>query len=426
MTVLGTAFTLPCGISIPNRLCKAAMTEGLAEPGGRAGARIARLYRLWSQGGAGLILTGNIMVDRRYRERPANIVVDGEQDEAAMAGLRAYAEASKAGGSVAIAQISHAGRQTPKAIAPEPVGPSAVKVKLPGGMFGAPRALTPDEITDVITRFAATAKTLCEAGFDGVQIHAAHGYLISEFLNPLVNQRDDDWGGNLQNRARLLIETVRAVRAAVGPDKAVSVKLNSSDFQKGGFSFEDCLKVVAMLDEEGVDLLEISGGNYEQPKMMGQEGLEPVFKGQVRESTRAREAYFMAYAEEVLKTAKTPVMVTGGFRSRAAMEEAVDGGVAMVGIGRPVCVEPDAFARLLSGEIDVLPAFEQHLKLGSGYFGPASPNDVIKAANALSAMAFYYRNIIRMGDGKPTKASMNLLFALIKHQMQDAADAKAM
>jgi 2,4-dienoyl-CoA reductase-like NADH-dependent reductase (Old Yellow Enzyme family) len=401
------------------------MTEGLAEPGGRAGERIARVYRLWAEGGAGLILTGNIMVDRRYRERPANIVVDGPQDADAMAGLATYAQAARTGGAVAIAQISHAGRQTPKAIAPEPVGPSPVQVKLPGGLFAAPRALTTDEITDIITRFAATAKTLCEAGFDGVQVHAAHGYLISEFLNPLVNRRQDEWGGSLENRARLLLETVRAVRAAVGPDKAVSVKLNSSDFQKGGFSFEDCQKVIALLDGEGVDLLEISGGNYEQPRMMGQEGLEPVFEGAVRTSTRAREAYFMAYAEEVLKTAKTPIMVTGGFRSGAAMEDAIEGGVAMIGLGRPLCVEPDLPRRLLGGEISALPAFEVSLKLGSGYFGPASPNAILKAANALAAMAFYYRNIIRLADGKPARPRMNLLFALIKHQMQDAADAKA-
>jgi 2,4-dienoyl-CoA reductase-like NADH-dependent reductase (Old Yellow Enzyme family) len=223
-----------------------------------------------------------------------------------------------------------------------------------------------------------------------------------------------------------MIETVRAVRRAVGADKVVSVKLNSSDFQKGGFSFEDCLKVVAMLDMETVDLLEISGGNYEQPRMMGQDGLEPVFETGVRESTRAREAYFMAYAEEVLKSARTPVMVTGGFRSRTAMEEAVDSGVAMVGIGRPLCVEPDACNLLRREQIEALPAFEAGLRLGSGYFGPTSSNDVIKAANALSAMAFYYRNIIRMADGKPTQSSMNLLFALIKHQLQEAADAKAM
>ena len=425
MSVLNTAFTLPCGISIPNRLCKSAMTEGLAEPGGRAGARIARAYQTWSQGGVGLILTGNIMVDRRYRERAANVVVDGDQEAGALEGLRAYAAAAKSGGSVAIAQISHAGRQTPKDVAPEPVGPSAVKVKLPGGLFGQPRALEVEEIHDVIARFASTAKTLCSCGFDGVEIHAAHGYLLSEFLNPLVNQRTDEWGGSVENRARLLLETVRAVRTAIGPDKAVSVKLNSSDFQKGGFSFEDCQQVVALLNQEGIDLLEISGGNYEQPRMMGQAGMEPVFEGQVRQSTRAREAYFMAYAEEVLKTASMPVMVTGGLRSGEAMEEAVAAGIAMIGVGRPLCVEADAPARLLSGEINALPAVEGKLSLGSGYFGPNSSNDMIKAANALAAMAFYYRNIIRLGEGKPTKARMNLLFALIKHRSQDAADAKS-
>ncbi|MEQ8404138.1 MAG: NADH:flavin oxidoreductase/NADH oxidase family protein [Oceanicaulis sp.] len=426
MTVLTTAFTLPCGISIPNRLAKAAMTEGLAEPGGVAGARIARVYGLWSEGGAGLILTGNIMVDRRYRERPANVVVDGAQSEAAMAGLRAFAEASKAGGSVAIAQISHAGRQSPAMIAPEPVGPSAVEVKLPGGVFAKPRALSEADIEDVIARFAHTAKVCVAAGFDGVQVHAAHGYLISEFLNPLVNQRTDRWGGSLDNRARILIETVRAVRTAIGADKALSVKLNSSDFQKGGFSFADCKRVVAMLDGEGIDLLEVSGGNYEQPRMMGLEGVEPVFEGEVRETTKAREAYFMAYAEEVLQTAKTPVMVTGGFRSKRAMEEAVDSGVAVIGVGRPLCVIPDAPARLLTGEFAALPAFEETLKLGSGYFGPASSSDLMKAANGFAALAYFYRNIIRMADGKAPKRAMNLLGALIAHQMQERADARRM
>ncbi|MGJ3231471.1 MAG: NADH:flavin oxidoreductase/NADH oxidase family protein [Oceanicaulis sp.] len=426
MTVLSTAFTLPCGISIPNRLAKAAMTEGLAEPGGVAGARIARVYRLWSEGGAGLILTGNIMVDRRYRERPANIVVEGEQAAEARAGLQAYAQAAKAGGSVAIAQISHAGRQSPAMIAPEPVGPSAVEVKLPGGVFAKPRALTEADIEDVIARFAQTAKTCVEAGFDGVQVHAAHGYLISEFLNPLVNQRTDRWGGSLENRARILLETVRSVRAAIGADKALSVKLNSSDFQKGGFDFEDCKRVVAMLDAEGIDLLEISGGNYEQPRMMGIEGVEPVFEGAVRETTKAREAYFMAYAEEVLKTAKTPVMVTGGFRSKTAMEEAVDSGVAVIGIGRPLCVIPDAPKRLLAGEYTALPAFEENLTLGSGWFGPASTSDLMKAANGFAALAFFYRNIIRMADGKAPKRKMNLVGALIAHQLQERADARAM
>lgn len=400
------------------------MTEGVAEENGLAGKRTARLYQTWAEGGIGLMITGNIMVDRRYRERPANIVVDGPQSDIQMAGLRNYASACKAGGGVAIAQISHAGRQSPAVIAPEPVGPSAVAVKLPGGVFAAPRALSHEEILDVINRFATSAKTLCEAGFDGVQVHAAHGYLISEFLNPLVNQRNDDWGGSIENRARLLIETVRAVRAAIGPGKALSVKLNSSDFQKGGFSFEDCQKVVAMLDGESIDLLEISGGSYEQPRMMGMDGLEPVFEGEVRESTKAREAYFMAYAEEVLKTANTPLMVTGGFRSKAAMEAAIEAGISMIGIARPLCVHPDAPSQLLKGEIDSLPTYETGNFLGSGYWGPASSNDVIRAANVFSNMAFFYRNILLMADGYAPKTKMSPLLALITHQLQDLADAK--
>ena len=192
---LADPLTLPCGLTAPNRIAKAAMTEGLAEvvdgAAGVAGERIVRCYRTWAEGGAGMQITGNIMVDARYRERPANVVVDGPQNEKQRAGLAAFAEAAKSGGGLAIAQISHAGRQSPKSIAPEPVGPSAVKVKLPGGLFGTPRALSDDEILDIIDRFAVTAGELCRAGFDGIQVHSAHGYLLSEFLNPLVNQRTD-------------------------------------------------------------------------------------------------------------------------------------------------------------------------------------------------------------------------------------------
>lgn len=421
---LNRPLSLPCGLEIPNRIAKAAMTEGLAQANGHACERFERAYRTWAEGGSGLLLTGNIMVDGRYRERPANVIVDGEQDEAGRAGLRRFAEASCAGGGTVIAQISHAGRQSPKAIAAEPVGPSAVAMKMPGGLFGKPRALTADEIHEIIGRFAVSAGELCAAGFDGVQVHAAHGYLVSEFLNPLANKRGDQWGGSLENRARLLIEIVRAVRGAIGPDKALSVKLNSSDFQKGGFSFDDCQRVVAMLDAEGIDLLEISGGNYEQPRMLGFDGLEPVFEERVRESTRAREAYFMGYAEEVINTASTPLMVTGGFRSREAMEAALDEGVAMIGIGRPLCIHPDAANRLLAGEWDKLPAPEKHFRLGPGWLGPRSGNDLIKAANGFAAMSFFYRNILRMADGKPTREKMNLWGALIRHQLQERSDAR--
>ena len=158
---IASAVTLPSGVEIPNRLAKAAMTEGLAGAGGRAGLRLTQLYETWAAGGAGLLITGNIMVDGRYRERPGNVVVEGEPDAAARGGLESLAQAAKAGGGVALAQLSHAGRQSPKAVTAEPVGPSAVPMKLPGGLFGAPRALSADETRDVVDRFGRSAKALC-------------------------------------------------------------------------------------------------------------------------------------------------------------------------------------------------------------------------------------------------------------------------
>ena len=290
VATLAAPFGLPCGRQVKNRLVKAAMTEGLADGRNRATDRHVELYRRWANGGAGALLTGNVQVDRRYLERAGNIVIDGPQDESQLAGLEAMAEAGTTGGTELWMQISHAGRQTPALIATEPVGPSAVQLAIPGGRFGKPRALNEDEILNIIDRFAHAAGIARQTGFTGVQVHGAHGYLLSEFLSPRANKRDDRWGGSIENRARLLLETVRAVRSAVGTDMVVAVKLNSADFQKGGFSFEDCLAVIEMLNDEGLDVLEISGGNYEQPRLLGIDGLEPVFSEKVRESTRAREA----------------------------------------------------------------------------------------------------------------------------------------
>ncbi|MGB5627007.1 MAG: NADH:flavin oxidoreductase/NADH oxidase family protein, partial [Woeseiaceae bacterium] len=376
---------LPCGATIKNRLCKAAMTEGLADARNRATPRHVTLYRRWAEGGAGLLLTGNVQVDRHYLERAGNIVIDGPQESSQLAALEAMAEAGAAGGTHLWMQISHAGRQTPTLIASEPVGPSDVGVAIPGGRFGKPRALSGDEIRDVIERFAHAAGVAKRTGYSGAQVHSAHGYLLSEFLSPRVNLRDDEWGGSLENRARLLLETVRAVRAEVGADFPVAVKLNSADFQKGGFSFEDCLKVIEMLNEEGLDLLEISGGNYEQPKLLGIGGLEPVFEEKVRESTRAREAYFFDYAVEARRVAKMPLMVTGGFRSADGMNDALAGGdVDMIGIGRPLCTDPDFPTKIMRGELDLAPDVEKTLRIGPGILGPNSPIAMMKAINGFA------------------------------------------
>lgn len=426
-TTIASNLKLPCGAEVKNRLSKAAMTEGLADEHNRATGRHVTLYRRWAEGGAGMLLTGNVQVDRRYLERAGNVVIDGTQQKEQLARLEAMAEAGTAGDTQLWMQISHAGRQTPALIASEPVGPSEVGVALPGGRFGKPRALNSDEIRDVIARFAFAAGVAKQTGFTGVQVHAAHGYLLSEFLSPRVNRRDDEWGGPLENRARLLLECVRAVRNEVGAGFAVGMKLNSADFQKGGFSFEDCLKVIEMLNQEGLDLLEISGGNYEQPKLLGIGGLEPVFEEQVQESTRAREAYFFDYAVAARQVAKMPLMVTGGFRSAAGMNDALAGGdVDMIGLGRPLCTDSDFPARILSGELDVAPDVESGLRIGPGILGPNSPFATIKAVNGFARIGWYYEQIYRLADGLEADLSMSAFRALMAYEKTEKKKARAL
>jgi len=425
--ILEMPLVLPCGASLKNRIAKAAMTEGLADDYNRATARHATLYRRWAEGGAGMLLTGNVMVDRRYLERPGNVVIDGPQSEAQLDALRRWSGAARDAGADIWMQISHAGRQSPKIVATEPVAPSAVELGLPGGTFAKPRALLANEIENVIDRFAHTASVAKQTGFTGVQIHGAHGYLLSEFLNPLVNKREDEWGGSLDNRARLLMRVIKEVRAQVGSGFAVSVKLNSSDFQKGGFSPEDSLQVARWLNDAGVDLLEVSGGSYEQPAMMDMEGTEARHEQQKRSSTRAREAYFLTYAEEIRKVTQMPLMVTGGFRSRAGMEGAVSSGACDVcGIARPLCVDPAIPAKLMSGEVETAPSWEKTLRIGPGILGPNSSIDLFKILNGFGGMAFFYENIFRLADGLKTKTKMALFPAFIKYQMQEAKAAKAL
>ncbi|MEO1367152.1 MAG: NADH:flavin oxidoreductase, partial [Acidobacteriota bacterium] len=236
---LAAPLELPCGVVLPNRLSKSAMTEGLADVSGAPNERHGVLYRRWSEGGAGLLITGNIMVDWRYLERPGNVVVeDGAHAEA----LSRWARQGTVGGNHLWVQINHPGRQCTRLSNGRPVAPSAVQLKL-GGFFARPRPLDDAEIVSIIDRYARTAAEVQATGFTGVQVHAAHGYLASQFLSPRTNRRTDRWGGSLENRARFLLEAVRAVRAAVGEDYPVGVKLNSADVQRGGFDLEDAAAV---------------------------------------------------------------------------------------------------------------------------------------------------------------------------------------
>jgi 2,4-dienoyl-CoA reductase-like NADH-dependent reductase (Old Yellow Enzyme family) len=403
--VLAQTLALPCGAVIPNRLAKAAMTEGLATQQGVATPELERLYGVWSDGGAGMLLSGNIQVDADHLERPGNVVIDREPDAETAAALARWAQAATRNGNHFWAQISHAGRQTQKMVNPHPKAPSAVKLGLPGGQFGQPVALTIPEIEEIVRRFGVCAAACKAAGFTGVQVHAAHGYLLSQFLSPRSNQRSDTYGGSLENRARALLEAVAAVRAAVGPDFPVAVKLNSADFQKGGFDFEDSLQVAAWLEEATVDLIEISGGNYEQPKLMGVEGMEEVDEQQVAKSTQMREAYFVDFALAMQEKVSIPLMVTGGFRRRDVIEQAIASGAAdLVGLGRPMCVMTDAPAQLLSG-LKELPRYENELALFPSWLSFLGRLKAIRPLAIFAVVYWYYaqlESIGRQGKANPT------------------------
>jgi 2,4-dienoyl-CoA reductase-like NADH-dependent reductase (Old Yellow Enzyme family) len=323
--------TLPNGRTIGNRLAKAAMEENMADADHAPSQPLIQLYKAWAQGGAGLILTGNVMVDARAMTGPNGVVLDSDQH---LDRFKAWAEAGQAHGAQMWMQINHPGRQMPAGLGQPTLAPSPVALDLgaQSSLFTPPKEMSENDIQEVKRRFVNTALLAQQAGFAGVQIHAAHGYLLSQFLSPLSNRRTDAWGGSLENRARLLLDIVRGVRAVVAPGFAVSVKLNSADFQRGGFSPEDARAVVQMLAPLGVDLVELSGGSYEAPAMMGSSR---------DERTLAREAYFLEFARDIVAIADMPLMVTGGIRRVEVARQVLDSGVAMVGMATALAIRPD-------------------------------------------------------------------------------------
>jgi 2,4-dienoyl-CoA reductase-like NADH-dependent reductase (Old Yellow Enzyme family) len=400
LSALSAPFTLSNGTVLPNRLAKAALSECLSSPDFAPGNEIKALYRRWAANGEGLTVTGNVMVDRRHIGEPGNVVVE---DERHFDDLVEWADIVKSNGSVGLVQINHPGRQTPRTLVSHPVAPSAVTVPGMAGAFAAPRELTHAEIDEIITRFATTAAIVTKAGFDGVQIHGAHGYLVSQFLSPLANQRTDAWGGTPEKRMRFVLELVAAVRAQVG-DKALTIKLNSADFQRGGFSEEESLDVVAALVDAGIDLLEVSGGTYSSAAMLG---VDPT----LRESTRKREAYFLDYALKVRAAHPAlPLMLTGGFRTAEAMNEAVaSGGIDIVGLGRPLTLDPDIPGALLNGSAT-------HTTVPTHHTG-------IRLLDSLTELTYYTVNMWRMGANKEPKPNRNAAVAVATYMWRHGIDA---
>ena len=385
--MIETPLTLPNGLTLKNRIAKAAMTENLANPvDGDPNERHFRLYERWSSGGAGLLLTGNVMIDRRFLEQAGNVVLDARSNFEA---FQEYARHAKSGGAAVFMQVNHPGRQSSLFITREPVAPSASAAVKMIASFAKPRALEADEIEALIRAYGEMAARAEKTGFDGVQIHSAHGYLGSQFLSPLTNLRTDQWGGSIENRARFLLESIRAVRRETSPGFAVSVKLNSSDFQRGGFSHEESIEVARLLDAAGIDLLEISGGNYESPALL------LGVNDDRAESTKAREAYFFKYAAGIREAFKAPLMLTGGLRSASVVREVLQSGsVDVIGLARPLAVDPDFAAKLITGDSSIV--------------SPVKPVRFInKQISAMAEAGYHGAQIERMGDGREPNASLS-------------------
>ena len=393
-------FTFPCGLTVKNRIAKAAMEENMADADGLPSDILLGLYKRWSAGGAGLLITGNVMIDGLAMTGPGGVVLEESSN---LAPFRRWAELAQQNNTKVLMQINHPGRQVFAALHGKAVGPSDVAVDLGkrSNMLAQPKALTESEILEIIQRFATTAQRAEEAGFAGVQIHAAHGYLLSQFLSPISNTRADQWGGSIENRSRMLLEVVRAVRKAVSPAFAVSVKLNSADFQRGGFSEEDAHYVVEQLNNERVDLVELSGGSYESPAMQGR-----TADGR----TLAREAYFLEFAEQLAKVATMPLMTTGGIRRKAVAEDVLAAGVDIVGMATALALNPDLpelWKRHPEATVEV----------------PA-PNFSDKAIAALATMAIVRRQLRRLGQGKAPKQTPSALYSLITDRVRFSRMAK--
>lgn len=378
--------------TLQNRFYKAAMSETLATKDHAPSELMINLYRRWAQGQPGLLITGNVMIDRRALGEPGNVVIEDTRD---IEILTAWAEAGNQNGTQIWMQINHPGKQSPKSLSPHPVAPSAIPLTGDiASFFAPPRALTQEEIREIVHRFATTAVIAQQAGFSGVQIHAAHGYLISQFLSPYHNQRTDEYGGSLENRMRFLVEIYDAIRQKTGSNFPIGIKLNSADFQQGGFSEEESMQVMKKMDDIGIDLIEISGGNYESPKMM-----------QGTKRTLEREAYFLDFAEKVRKLLKTPLVVTGGFRTEKAMQEALESGATdLIGLARPFALNPNLPKEIAKGTYR--PTFINPIQTGWSLLD--------KNIKSLLALSWYQEQFLLISKGKKPDLYLSPLKVIFK------------
>ena len=389
--LLFTPITLPNGTTIKNRFFKSAMSEGMGTKNFQPKKNIATLYKRWAEGGTGLIITGNIMVDPKGTAEPGNIVFDKNSN---MEILKNWAKQGQQHGAKVMVQLNHPGKQAPKTVAKETVAPSAVP--LGNGLnklFSTPRALMTSEVEELVQKFITSAKVAKEAGFSGVQIHAAHGYLISQFLSPHDNRRTDKYGGSLENRIRFLKEIYLGMREELGKDFPIGIKINSTDFKEDGLTEEDSLETIVELANLGLDFVEISGGTYERPAMMG------------ATSTSSNKVFFAEYSKKLKQKVDIPVIVTGGIRSINAMNTLLnDNTTDFIGIARPLTIDPNIPNKIKQGTYTIV----ETIRVSTGV------KKLDKIFGSLLGIVYYQVLMQNIAKGKEPKATKNAWPSLIQ------------
>ena len=389
--LLFTPITLPNGTTIKNRFFKSAMSEGMGTRDFQPKKNIATLYKRWAEGGTGLIITGNIMVDPKETAEPGNIVFDKNSN---MEILKNWAKQGQQHGAKVMVQLNHPGKQAPKTVSKQTVAPSAVP--LGNGfnkLFSTPRALTTSEVEELVQKFVTSAKVAKEAGFSGVQIHAAHGYLISQFLSPHDNRRTDKYGGSLENRMRFLKEIYLGMREELGKDFTIGIKINSTDFKEDGLTEEDSLKTIIELANLGLDFVEISGGTYERPAMMG------------ATSKSTNQVFFAEYSKKLKQKIEIPVVVTGGIRSINAMNTLLnDNTTDFIGIARPLTIDPNIPNKIKQGTYTIV----ETTRVSTGV------KKLDKIFGSLLGIVYYQVLMQNIAKGKEPKATKNAWPSLIQ------------
>jgi len=335
VSVLFSPFEL-AGLRLRNRLVRSATCERMCPPDGRVTGDLVEFYRRLARGGIGLVFTGHAFVRADGRAGEGMMGVDSDD---LVPGLGELVQAVHEAGAPVVCQINHAGRQSrPELIGGrQPIAPSPVADRATGIT---PRELTPEEIEGLVECYVAAAERCRRAGFDGVQLHCAHGYLMSQFISPYTNRRTDGWGGSLERRARFPLEVLKRIRRRLGRDFPVLVKLNAEDFIEGGLTLEESCRIGEMLEAEGVDAIEVSAGMAETADKIVRTGID----------TEEKEAYFLPQVREFRRHVRVPLICVGGLRSRSIMERVVESGAAdMVSLSRPLIREPDLPRRLQEG-----------------------------------------------------------------------------